>query len=274
MQDFTIAIYCFIDDLLQTIDKKRLDSRRKLSDAQVITTAIIAARYFQGNQANACAYMKDFFGFEIPDKSNFNKNLHLLSDLICKLFYQLSSIFKALNLETVYIIDSFPVPVCKNIRIRRANLLREEKFRGYNASKKEYFYGFKVHVICTGNGMPVEVFFTAGSVHDNTAMQAMDIDLPENSDLYGDSAYLNKDIKALLEEMGAIKLKAATKKNSIEKNTKEQALEINYFRKRIETTFASINALFPKKIHAVTPEGFLLKVLFTIIAVILHTQFK
>ena len=81
-------------------------------------------------------------------------------------------------------------------------------------------------------------------------------------------------MKALLEEMGTIKLKAATKKNSIHKNTKEQALEINYFRKRIETTFASINALFPKKIHAVTPEGFLLKVLFTIIAVILHTQFK
>jgi hypothetical protein len=36
------------------------------------------------------------------------------------------------------------------------------------------------------------------------------------------------------------------------------------YRKRIETTFSGITAYFPKKIHAVTAQGFILKlILFT-----------
>lgn len=33
-----------------------------------------------------------------------------------------------------------------------------------------------------------------------------------------------------------------------------------YMRKRIETTFSEITAGFPKNIHAVPPEGFMLKI--------------
>ncbi len=213
-------------------------------------------------------------GFNILDKSNFNKILHRLSDLISQLFYYLSDIFKYLNIESVYVIDSFPVPVCKNIRISRSRLIKGKEFRGYNASKKEYFYGFKVHLISTGEGMPVEFLITAGSIHDNTALQMMNVDLPENSDLYGDAAYLNAEVKALLLEFQKIKLKAATKKNSIERNTWAEELENKYFRKTVENTFSEITYKFPKKIHAVTTEGFLLKLLIAIIVFILHKHFE
>jgi hypothetical protein len=147
MKDFTVAIYCFIDDLLKKTQNTFIDSRRKLNDAQIITTVIISAKYFYGNQDAACVYMCEHWGFNMPDKSNFNKILlggipHSLSDLISQLFYHLSAIFKHLNLESVYIIDSFPVPVCKNIRISRSKIIKGEEFRGYNASKKEYFYGW------------------------------------------------------------------------------------------------------------------------------------
>lgn len=274
MRDFTIAIYCFIDDLLKKRQNTSLDKRRKLSDAQVITTVIVSAKYFYGNQHAACVYMHEHYGFDMPDKSNFNRILHQLSDLISQLFYHLSAIFKHLNLESVYIIDSFPVCVCKNIRIKRSKLIKGEEFRGFNASKKEYFYGFKIHLICTGTGIPVEFLITAGSVHDNTALQIMDIDLPENSHLYGDKAYLNDQVKELLLEFEQIKLKAATKKNSIEPNTWAQELENKYFRKTIENTFSEITYKFPKKIHAVTAAGFLLKLLISIITLILHKCFQ
>ena len=58
MKDFTIAIYCFIDDLLLKIDDKELDKRRKLTNSQVITTVILSGKYFYGNQASACAYVE------------------------------------------------------------------------------------------------------------------------------------------------------------------------------------------------------------------------
>lgn len=273
MKDFTIAIYCFIDDLLLKIDNQELDKRRKLTNSQIITTVVLSAKYFYGNQASACAYLESHYGFIMPDKCNFNRILHSLSDLIAEFFFSLGLIFKELNLKSIYIIDSFPVAVCKNIRICRSKLIKGREFRGYNASKREFFYGFKIHVITTGTGIPVEFMVTAGSIHDNTAFQGMDINLPQNSELYGDAAYINKELKEFYEEFNGIILKAATKKNSIERNTWAEELENKYHRKIIENTFANITAKFPKKIHAVTARGFLLKILIYIIMYCLDSQF-
>lgn len=72
MKDFTIAIYCFVDDLLLKFDNKSIDKRRKLSNSQVITTVIIPAKYLYGNQnqTSACSYLASHHCFNIPDKSN------------------------------------------------------------------------------------------------------------------------------------------------------------------------------------------------------------
>jgi len=273
MKDFTIAIYCFLDDLLLKMDTAPADKRQKLSDAQVVTGVVLAARYFYGNQASACSYLESHYGFKMPHKSNFNRRLHKLTDLITQIFYQLGLIFKYLNLSNSYLIDSFPVVVCKNIRIREAKVINDKGGRGFNASKREYFYGFKIHVITTAEGIPVEYMATLGSVNDNTAFQGMAIDLPVGSDLYADAAYLNQEHKDLLADWQGITLKAATKKNSLIRNTWAQELENRYYRKRIENTFADITAKFPRTIHAVTAAGFLLKILGTMIMIILDKQF-
>ncbi len=76
------------------------------------------------------------------------------------------------------------------------------------------FYGFKVHVITTAQGIPIQYLVTAGIVHDNTAFQGMDVELPAGSDLYGDAAYINQEMKELLLDFEGVTLKAATKKLS------------------------------------------------------------
>ena len=53
MREQTIAIYCFIDDFFLAIGRKE-DGHCKLSDAEILTTALLAARYFHGNMAYAC----------------------------------------------------------------------------------------------------------------------------------------------------------------------------------------------------------------------------
>lgn len=111
-----------MDDLLLKIDDKSLDKCRKLNNSQIITTVFISSKYFYGKQVSACAYLESHHGFNIPDKSNrasnrFNRILHSLTDLLADLFFALSVIFKNLNISSVYLIDSFPVVICKNIRI-------------------------------------------------------------------------------------------------------------------------------------------------------------
>ncbi|MDF5715666.1 MAG: hypothetical protein PUP93_17725 [Rhizonema sp. NSF051] len=53
-----ITIYAIIDDLLKALGHHE-DCRREMSDAEIITTAMIAAIFFSGNHSMACSYMKD-----------------------------------------------------------------------------------------------------------------------------------------------------------------------------------------------------------------------
>jgi len=265
MEDFTIAIYCFVDDYLK-IGHPKAGARRKLTDAQVITTALVAARYFSGNFAKARLYLREVHQFDFPDKSNFNRHLHRLASTITSLFVALGESLKALNVSSKYMIDSFPIAVCKNIRIKRCKLLRHKAYRGKNMSKREYFYGFKVQVITTLEGLPVQYFICAGSFHDITAFKSMNIDLPPGSQLYADSGYTDYELEDYYKELEQIHLLAVRKSNSKRRDHPAMDFIKKYMRKRIETTFSEITAYFPKKIHAVTIQGFLLKVVLFIFA--------
>ena len=265
MNDFTIAIYCFIDDYLQIAGQKTA-VKRKLNDAEVITTALVAARYFGGNMTTARSYMHAHHHCQMPHKSNFNRMLHRLSQVIAAIFTALGDSLKALNTSSEYVIDSFPVAVCRNIGINRCRLLRNEAYRGDNASKREYFYGFKVEVSTTADGIPGEYFIVAGSVHDGMALQAMSVELPQDSKLYADSAYTNYELEELLLECEQVALLAERKSNSKRKDSAAMAFIKKTMRKRIETTFSEIEAAFPRSIHAVTPKGFLLKMVLFLFA--------
>lgn len=139
-------------------------------------------------------------------------------------------------------------------------MLQEEHYRGKNTSKRRYFYGFKVQVITTADGLPVAFYIHAGSFADVTALQAMPVDLPLGSQLYADSAYTSYELEDLFYECDQVKLLVCRKSNACRKDEPWQAFLKNYYRKRIETTFSGITTFFPKKIHAVTPQGFILKI--------------
>ncbi len=261
-----IGIYCLIDDILKGIGHTE-PAERKVNDSEVITTALVSALYFKGNQSTAIGYVRSHKMMpQMINKSGFTKRLHRLAALVLWLFLHLGRWFKYVCGETQYIIDSFPLKVCHNIRICRCKLLKGEQWRGYNVSKREYFYGVKVHLITTKEGIPVELCFVPGAEHDVEALRKMYVELPWGSVLYGDSAYTLYELEALFQETEAIELKICRKKNSKRPDAPYEAFVKTTMRKRIETSISEIIELTPHSIHAVTKEGFLLKILLFILA--------
>ena len=57
MTEQTVAMYCFIDDFLRAT-RPQASHKRQLSDAELLTTALLAARFFGGNLAAAPCYMQ------------------------------------------------------------------------------------------------------------------------------------------------------------------------------------------------------------------------
>lgn len=266
MENQIVAIYCLTDDMLRALNHRE-DPQCRMSDAEVITTAVTATRFFGGNFENArsllCspAYIPDMLS-----KSRFSRRLHRIKDLFFRIFVFFSEIWKNLSSDSVYLIDSFPVPVCDNIRIPRAKIYKNEAYRGYIPAKKRYFYGLKVHMMCTGDGKPVEIFFTPGSESDTGSLRLYAFNIPEGSIVYGDKAYNVYEIEDLLRETAGIHLMPVRKKISRRKFPPFTEYLQRKGRKMIETANSLITNMFPKKIHAVTTKGFELKILLFVIA--------
>lgn len=265
LYDKVISIYCLVDDLLKEMKHKE-HKNRKYSDSQVITTALVSALCFRGNQTMALTYMRSHIFDSVIHKSGFTKRLHKLKEVLMFILLRIGRVFKYLCCELEYIIDSFPVKACHNIRISRCKLFKDEKYRGYNASKRENFYGVKVQLITTSEGIPVEMYLVEGAEHDSQILKRMYYDLPPESSLYGDSGYTNYQIEDLLLETEKVNLMTTRKSNLKRKDIPAVAFIKERMRKRIETSISQICALMPRHINAVTTDGFIIKLILFVMA--------
>jgi hypothetical protein len=281
-----ITIYCFFEEFLQAIGH-RDDRQARLSTAEVMTIALVAAEFFTGNQQAAL----DFFASHgyIPSfsKSRFNRRLHRLPETLGQLALSvLAQIHQKSNPERVHVVDTFPVPACHNIRIRirirRCKLYRGEAFRGYCASKKQYYFGLKVCLIVTEVGEPVELVLVPASTADVSALRCMDLNLPPGSEIFADSGFVDRQFDNALNEQAGLRLVVPRRSNM--KDQLDGCLENVYVccfcRKRVETTFSQlserlarslhVSERLARSLHAVTPRGFELKIMLTVLAVSLQ----
>ena len=260
-----IVVFCLCADILQSLQHYE-DRQCRMSDAEVMTTAIIAMLYFKGNFCLASQYLYEHrYIPNMLSRSRFNRRLHRIADLFLTVFLRLGETWKKLNEKSVYVIDSYPIAVCDNYRIKRSKIYQGEDFRGYIASKKRYFYGLRIHMLVTEQGEPVEFFLKPGAFSDTSALGLYNFDLPENSFVTGDKAYNDYTIEDVM-RMAGVELIPLRKKNSL----RPVPAYMTYFqagiRKIVETTESLIERLLPKSIHAVTARGFELKVALFVLA--------
>ncbi len=256
----TLAIYCFIDDFLKASGHHE-DIRIEVTDAEVITIAIQAMLQFGGNFEKSRLILHELGLMKrLLSRSRLSRRINRLADLIYRLFHQLGSVLKDMHWESRYLLDSFPVPVCDNIRIGRSRIVSDKRYRGVMTSFRRYFYGVRVQILTTSDGIPVEFCILPGAYSDLQGLAELALDLPEQAQLFVDSGYNFYKWEDYLRETQELRLQVPRKTNS--KRTREPWLEMHksLVRKYIETTIGEIGKLFPKKIHATNLNGFLLKI--------------
>ena len=273
----TLAIYCFLDDLFKAMNHQS-DVREQINDAQVATTAVIAMLYFGGNYRKSLTSLKETGIFsESLSRSRFSRRINRINDLLHLVFNELGNTLKELNLESRYAIDSFPVAMCKNIRIKRNRLTKtvsaKENYRGYSSSKREYFFGVRVQVITTIDNLPVEFAILPGDSADLQGLAELPLAFEKRAEIAADAAYTEYNWEDFAKETEEIELLVARKKGSLRGDdlpTKDYKF---WLRHRIETTFGEISKLFPKKIHATNLNGFIFKVFMFLLAFQLDKAF-
>ena len=263
-----IAIYCLCDDFLKAMHH-RDDPQHRMSDAEVMTVAIMATQLMGGNMEAARRWLgQPGYIPTMLSRSRLNRRLHRVKPFFLSLFQTLGELWKEQNTEAMYAVDTFPIAACDQYRIIQARLYKDEMYRGYQASKRRYFYGLKLHLMVTTQGQPVEFFLTPGHLADVTGLQWFDFDLPEGAKIYADKAYNDYGIEDELAELG-LKLLPLRKKNSQRPHPPWLTAWIRMHRQAVETAGSLIQRLLPKSIHAVTAVGFEMKVVLFVLALLL-----
>jgi len=121
-------------------------------------------------------------------------------------------------------------------------------------------------VIVTEAGEPVELLLVPASTADISALRAMDLNLPEASTLFGDTGFLDIGFETALREEAGLRLVVPRRSNMKEQLDGCLEYVCGVSRKRVETTFSQLTQRLARSVHAVTPRGFELKILLTVLA--------
>lgn len=254
MEHRIIAIFCLIDEFLKEIGYKD-DKRAYISSSEVLLIGYLAVSDFNGNYYKAHQYIMDMKLVKKIEYSRFIRRVKKLEKEVERLFVFLGKLFIKLNSLNIYSIDSFPVELCNITREKRARLWSDIKFKGYNASKKRYFYGFKVHMVVSNHKEPVSLYISEGSMHDTTASYSILSSLPDKATAIGDKGYVSSKLEKFLSTIG-VNLSPIYRQNMKYDN--------DYFikrkiRKGVETAFSVITSKFGKVMKATSIGGFLVK---------------
>lgn len=257
--DFDILYYT-IDEILKNMFHKQ-DKQAEMNDSEIIFVYVLSFQYFSGNYAKTLDFSKQSkLITRIVSPSRFSRRLNRLNNEITEILGLLMEQCKDTE-EKEFCIDSFPLPVCHFVRMKRCKLLQEKEYLGYNAAKEEYFYGFKVHLMASRQKGIVEFSISAGHCHDGIAFKSFNFDLPSGSEIFADKIYNDYLQEELLKDCANLKFSPIRKINSLKEDNQPY---VNYYRqgkrKIIESVISKLENSFPKKIHATNVQGFLLKI--------------
>lgn len=148
----------------------------------------------------------------------------------------------ALNeLTEVYAIDSMPLEICKMARMERNKMGKDAEYsapdKGFCASQNKYYYGYKLHGVCSPNGVIQALDLSKASVHDIKYLHDVGNTM-KNCIITGDRGYINKRLKDELWNKSNICLEVPYRNNQLEK--KPVLYVLKKIRKRIETVFSQL----------------------------------
>jgi len=191
-----------------------------------------------------------------------------------RLFFVKEQIRKALaekltSSENYFIVDSMPLEICKLSRSSRTTICKEDFLtspsKGYCASQKLHFYGYKLHAVCSSTGVFTNFELTQAAVHDIHFLKNIKTSM-SSCVLIGDKGYLSADYQLDLFTSNQIKLEVPMRVN--QHDYQKQPYLFRKTRKRIETLFSQLCDQFMiRRNYAKSFDGYKTRILSKITAV-------
>jgi hypothetical protein len=249
--------------------KSGVGRKEKMSDLEVVALSL-TAEFMSIDSENSL--FKEINNQQIPnliERSQFNKRRRKLFFFLEEVRIKLASYF--LEFEDYFIVDSMPLEICKFSRHNRIKICKKDfetaPSKGFCASQNNWFYGYKLHGVCSITGVFHSLDITKAEVHDIHFLKNIKQQMTDCV-LLGDRGYLSESIQ--LDLFQTVNIKLETPKRINQKDYKPQPYIFRKSRKRIETLFSQLCDQFRiRNNYAKTFEGFKTRILAKITALTL-----
>lgn len=246
-EDFILLAYTVIDDLYQQFVPASVSQRRnvgtaKMSDSEIITLSICGELIGIDSENAWYSFVKRNYRHLFPKlccRTRFNRTRRSLLQVTELLRQKLAQSFP-IPTSRYFVIDSFPLPVCKFGRARYCRSFRVDGADyGKCPSKKETYFGFKVHVLITLEGYITAFEITPASVDDRKGLRV----LTENHlglVILGDKGYTGEHLFDDMQRKGICLM--SLKPSNYKKNWPRDIRRLIFcFRRRVETVFSQLS---------------------------------
>lgn len=237
----------------------------KLKDEEVVSLVLVAEYLGIDSEYELFRKLPSSLS-SLIERSVYNRRKRKLFPFIERIREKISHTI--ISDEEYHIIDSMPLEICKLSRKNRLKICKENfdtlPNEGFCASQQSRYYGYKLHAVCTIQGVFRSFDLSKASVHDIHYLNDVKNNF-EDVVILGDKGYLSKSIQMDLFNYQNIRLEVPLRKNQIE--YKPQTYILRKKRKRIETLFSQLCDQFKiRNNYAKTFEGFKTRILAKITA--------
>lgn len=170
--------------------------RPKMSKSEVITIMIMFhSGGYRCMKHFYIHYLQKHLTDIFPNTVSYNRFVELMQSvaLPMTLFLKMNCLGEATGISYV---DSTPIRVCKNKRIKRNKVFKDTAKVG--KSTMGYFYGFKLHLIVNDKGEVLNFVITQGNVDDRQPLKNQSFIKNIKGKLYADKGYVSKELTKLL----------------------------------------------------------------------------
>jgi hypothetical protein len=149
-----VALYVFADDLLPR--RAGPGRRPRIADAEIVCLAVAQVFLDCPSERRFLRFARQRLGHlfpYIPTQSGYNKRVRALAPQICRLVGALARSSPSFC-DRLRLLDSTPVPCAQSRETVRRSELAGYAAYGYCVSHSRYFWGFRLYLVCSPDGMP------------------------------------------------------------------------------------------------------------------------
>ncbi len=244
-----VLVYCLADDGLKNQENKgdwrKSNNKPKCTDAEIIAVAMMQSYFGTATLKRTYLLIKanDPQAFPyLPGYKQWLARLHRLGNQIGLILESVP--LNITDMDEIFLIDSFPVPLCQPIRHGRVNLLRDQGAY-FGKGTKGWFFGFKLHALTTRTGQIIGAIFLPTGYDDRAGAQMLATLLEEGSLCLADLGYRGVGFQThLYEDEEVLFLTRA--------DIKKPGLKITHsvIRERVEGVFSSLWERFATRVYA------------------------